>query len=192
MLGYELPDLRKRFGDQFGERATSCWLPQAAAGKPLFLERIRVYLVVLLPWFAIYELFGVLGRPLGAVSTYLPFEMRWPVIEQTEIIYSSTYLVVLLTPLLATSGFALRRFALRGLTAMAVIFPLYLLLPVFVPPRPFQPVGLLGTMLQMERTPFSGIGAFPSFHVVWALIAASALGGGSRWKKFCGGRGRRW
>ncbi len=183
VLGYELPDLRKRFGDQFGERATSCWLPQAAAGRPLFLERIRVYFVVLLPWFAIYELFGVLGRPLGAVSTYLPFEMRWPVIEQTEIIYSSTYLVVLLTPLLATSGFALRRFALRGLTAMAVIFPLYLLLPVFVPPRPFQPVGLLGTMLQMERTPISGIGAFPSFHVVWALIAASALGVGSRWKK---------
>ena len=35
----------------------------------------------------------------------------------------------------------------------------------------------------MERTPISGIGAFPSFHVVWALIAASALGGGSRAKR---------
>jgi len=183
VLGYELPDLRKRFGDQFGDRASSCWLPQGAAGKPSFLERIRVYLVVLLPWLAIYELLGVLGKPPGAMSTYLPFEMRWPVIEQTEIVYSSTYLVVLLAPLLATSGFALRRFALRGLTAMAVIFPSYLLLPVFVPPRPFQSVGPLGAMLAMERTPFSGIGAFPSFHVVWALIAASALGEGSKWKK---------
>jgi len=37
-------------------------------------------------------------------------------------------------------------------------------------------------MLLMERTPISGIGAFPSFHVVWALIAASALGMGSKWK----------
>jgi membrane-associated phospholipid phosphatase len=179
VLGYELPDLRKRFGAP----AVSCWLPQGAAGKPSFLERIRVYLVVLLPWLAIYELFGVLGRPLGAVSTWLPFEMRLPVIEQTEIIYASTYLVVLLAPLLATSGFALRRFALRGLTAMAVIFPLYLLLPVFVPPRPFQPAGLIGTMLEMERTPFSGIAAFPSFHVVWAFIAASALAEGSKGKK---------
>jgi membrane-associated phospholipid phosphatase len=179
VLGYELPDLRKRFGAP----AVSCWLPQAAAGKPSIVERIRVYLVVLLPWLAIYELLGVLGRPLGAVSTWLPFEMRLPVIEQTEVIYASTYLVVLLAPLLATSGFALRRFALRGLRAMAVIFPLYLLLPTFVPPRPFQPAGLLGTMLQMERTPFSGIAAFPSFHVVWALIAASALGEGSKWKK---------
>lgn len=179
VLGYELPDLRRRFGAP----AASCWLPQAAAGKPSVLERIRVYLVVLLPWLAIYELFGVLGKPFGAVSTDLPFEMRMPVIEQTEIIYASTYLVVLLAPLLATSGFALRRFALRGLTAMAVIFPLYLLLPVFVPPRPFQPAGPFGAMLQMERTPFSGIGAFPSFHVAWASIAASALGEGSRWKR---------
>ncbi len=179
VLGYELPDLRKRFGAP----AASCWLPQGAAGKPSFVERVRVYLVVLLPWLTIFELFGVLGRPLGAVSTYLPFEMRWPVIEQTEIVYSSTYLVVLLTPLLATSGFALRRFVLRGLTAMAVIFPLYLLLPIFVPPRPFLPVDPIGDLLQMERTPISGIGAFPSFHVVWALIAASALAEGSRAKR---------
>jgi membrane-associated phospholipid phosphatase len=179
VLGYELPDLRKRFGAP----AASCWLPQDAAGKPSFLERIRVYLVVLLPWFILFELLGALGKPRGAVSTYLPFEMHWPVIEQTEIVYASTYLVVLLTPLLAISGFALRRFALRGLRAMAVIFPLYLLLPVFVPPRPFQPAGPIGNLLQMERSPISGAGAFPSFHVVWALIAASALGEGSKWKK---------
>ncbi len=183
VLGYELPDLQKRFGDRFSDRAASCWLPRDTTGKPLFVERIRVYLVVLLPWLTIFELLGVLGRPLGAVSTYLPFEMRWPVIEQTEIVYSSTYLVVLLAPLLATSGFALRRFALRGLTAMAVIFPMYLLLPIFVPPRPFEPAGPIGGLLQMERTPFSGIGAFPSFHVVWALIAASALADCGRAKR---------
>jgi membrane-associated phospholipid phosphatase len=179
VLGYELPDLRKRFGTP----RASCWLPRGAAGKPSPLERMRVYLVILLPWLAIFELFGVMGRPLGAVSTYLPFEMQLPVIEQTEIVYASTYFVVLLTPLVAASGFALRRFALRGLTAMAVIFSLYLLLPVFVPPRPFQQSGPIGSMLAMERTPFSGIGAFPSFHVVWALIAASVLAEGGRWKK---------
>jgi protein-S-isoprenylcysteine O-methyltransferase Ste14 len=179
VLGYELPDLRKRFGVP----AASCWLPQSSAGKPSLLERIRVYLVVLLPWLVLFELIGVLGRPLGAMSTYLPFESRLPVVEQTEVVYASTYLVVLLTPLLAATGIALRRFALRGLTAMAVVFPLYLLLPVFVPPRAFQPAGPMGAMLAMERTPISGIGAFPSFHVVWALIAASALAEGGKWKK---------
>src|ERR1035437_5097551 len=35
-----------------------------------------------------------------------------------------------------------------------------------------------------ERTPYSGIAAFPSFHIAWALIAASALAEGGRWKKF--------
>lgn len=179
VLGYELPDLRSRFG----ARAFSPWLPSNSSDTPFFLERARVYLVVLLPWLAIFELLGTLGKAPGAVSTYLPFEKHLPVIEQTEIIYFSTYVVVLVTPLLATTGDALRRFALRGLTAMALIFPLYLLLPFFVPPRPFQPATLMGQLLQWERVPCSGIAAFPSFHVVWAFIAASTLSQGARWKK---------
>jgi membrane-associated phospholipid phosphatase len=147
------------------------------------LERLRVYPVILLPWLAIFELLGALGRPAGAVTTYLRFEGRLPVIEQTEILYASTYLVVLFAPLLAVSGHALRRFALRGLQAMALIFPLYLLLPFYVPPRPFHAAGPMGQLLLWERTPYSGIAAFPAFHVVWALIAASALGEDGRAKK---------
>jgi membrane-associated phospholipid phosphatase len=180
VLGYELPDLRNRFG----ARRFSLWLPLGRPETPSLLERFRVYLVVLLPWLALYELMWRMGREAGAVTTYLPFDSRLPVMEQTEIIYASTYLVVLLTPLMAVSGDALRRFALRGLLAMALIFPLYLLLPVFVPPRPITPATLIGHLLLWERTPYSGIDAFPSFHVVWALIAASALAEGGRWKKY--------
>jgi membrane-associated phospholipid phosphatase len=179
VLGYEVPDLRNRFG----ERRFSLWLPTDRPAVPSLLERFRVYLVVLLPWLAFYELIWHMGRASGAVSTYVPFESRLPVIEQTEIIYASTYLVVLLTPLLASSGHALRRFAQRGLIAMALIFPLYLLLPFFVPPRSYTSATLIGRLLSWERTPYSGIAAFPSFHIVWALIAASALTEGGRWKK---------
>jgi membrane-associated phospholipid phosphatase/protein-S-isoprenylcysteine O-methyltransferase Ste14 len=179
VLGYEVPDLRKRFG----VRRFSLWLPMDRPEAPTLLERFRVYLVVLLPWLALYELLWRVGGAEGAVSTYLPFESSLPVMEQTEILYASTYLVVLLTPLLAASGHALRRFAQRGLIAMALIFPLYLLLPVFVPPRPFTPATLMGQLLMWERTPYSGIAAFPSFHIVWALIAASALAEGGRWRK---------
>jgi membrane-associated phospholipid phosphatase len=179
VLGYELPDLRKRFG----ARRFSLWLPIDRAEAPTLLERFRVYLVVLLPWLTLYELLWRMGGAEGAVNTYLPFESRLPMMEQTEILYASTYLVVLLTPLLISSGHALRRFALRGLIAMALIFPLYLLLPVFVPPRPFTAATLTGQLLMLERTPYSGIAAFPSFHIVWALIAASALAEGGRWRK---------
>ena len=179
VLGYELPDLRNRFGVQ----AWSPWMPRDQSEAPSLLERFRVYWVVLLPWLTIYELIWHLGSSAGSVPTYLPFESRLPVIEQTEAIYASIYPAILLTPLLVSSGRALRRFALRGFTAMALIFPLYLLLPIFVPPRPFHAATSIGPLLLWERTPYSGIAAFPSFHVVWALIAASALGDGGRARK---------
>lgn len=179
VLGYELPDLRKRFG----AREASPWLPRDRPQAPSLLERLRVYLVVLLPWLILYELIWRLGPAVGGVATYMTFERRLPVVEWTEPIYCSTYAVVLLAPLLARTGHSLRRFALRGLGAMAVIFPLYLLLPAIVPPRPFHPATWMGHLLLWERSPYSGIAAFPSFHVAWALIAASALGEGGRWWK---------
>ena len=179
VLGYELPDLRSRFAT----RKPSPWLPLDRPEAPSLLERLRIYPVILLPWLVIFEMFGALGQAPGSIGTYLPFENRLPVIEQTELLYASTYIVVILAPLLARSGSALRQFAQRGLIAMALIFPLYLFLPFFVPPRPFQLTTAIGHLLLWERTPYSGTAAFPSFHVVWAFIAASALAQGSRWKK---------
>ena len=176
VLGYELPDLRKRFG----ARESFPWLPRDQAGPPSLLDRVRVYLIVLFPWLAFYELIGVLGSSAHGISTYLPFECRFPVVEQAEVLYFSTYAVVELAPLLLPSGRLLRRFAWRSLMAMAIVFPLYLLLPFEVPPRPFDPSTLIGQLLMWERTPRSGIGAFPSFHVLWACIAASVLGQGGR------------
>jgi hypothetical protein len=143
-----------------------------------------VYFVVLLPWLVAFELVSRLGAARDAVTTYASFETHLPVIEWTEAIYASTYLVVLLAPLLIRSGRALRRFAMRGLVAMALIFPLYLLLPFVVPPRSFTPTSAFGYLLMWERTPYSGAAACPSFHVVWALIAASALGEGARWRRW--------
>jgi membrane-associated phospholipid phosphatase len=180
VLGYELPDLQRRFGVE----TFSPWLPRDRAETPSLLERLRIYPVILLPWLAMFEMFGALGKATDWMSSYLPFETRWPVIEQTELLYASTYVVVLLVPLLAHSGSALRRFAQRGLIAMALIFPLYLLLPFFVSPRVFDPVTALGHLLLWEHTPYSGTAACPSFHVAWAFIAASALGEGRRWKKY--------
>ena len=179
VLGYELPDLHRRFGSH----KSSPWLPPDRPGAPSLLERFRVYLVILLPWLTVFELIGALGKAPGSASTYLPFEGRLPVIEWTELIYASTYLVVLIAPLLARSTRALRRFALRGLVGMALVFPLYLFLPFFVPPRDFHPTTAIGQLLLWERTPYSGIAAFPSFHVLWAFIAASTLAEGSRWRK---------
>jgi len=179
VLGYELPDLERRFGKCEG----SAWLPREQTGKTSPIERLRIYVVILLPWLALYEGIGELEQHLGGIGTYLPFEKSLPVLAQAEPVYASTYFVVILAPLLIGSGTALRRFATLSLRAMALIFPLYLILPFFVPPRPFEASSPMAWMLAWERTPISGAGAFPSYHLVWACIAASALGMGGRWKK---------
>ena len=188
VLGYELPDLRRRFGPP----GSSPWLPLLRAGAPTLLERWRIYFVVLLPWFAGYELIGHLGPPPESVSTWLPFEARLPIIEALEPIYASVYLAVLLAPLLIRSAGALRLFAMRGLTAIAFIFPLYLLLPFYVPPRPFHPSTIFAPLMLIERSPISGVAAFPSFHIVWACIAASALGEGAAGSGSLPGYGPSW
>ncbi len=179
VLGYELPDLRARFGPA----GPSAWFPPIRPGAPTMPERLRVYFVVLLPWLAIFELIGALGPAPDAVSTWLPLESRIPIMESTIVLYASVYIVVLAAPLLIRTAAGLRRFAWQGLAAMALIFPLYLLLPFYVPPRPFQAATVFAPLMQFDRTPIAGVGAFPSFHVVWACIAASALGQGARWKK---------
>ncbi|MDR3740929.1 MAG: prolipoprotein diacylglyceryl transferase [Terracidiphilus sp.] len=180
VLGYELPDLRKRFG----KPQSSMWLPTAQPGYGSLLERLRIYPVILLPWFVLFEGIGMMGKAPDAVSTYLPFERSLPIVEPLELVYISTYLVVLLAPVAIPSATALRGFALHALRAMALMFPLYLLLPFYVPPRPFVGATPFAVLMHWERSPISGVGAFPSFHIVWALIAAEAFGQGGRTRRF--------
>ncbi len=179
VLGYEMPDLRQRFGPP----ASSLWLPENQQTPPSWMERIRVYFTLILPWCVVFELISYLGEAPDGVDTYSRMERAWPVFAWTEPIYFSIYLAVLFFPILTGSGRALRRFAVMGYTAMAVVFPLYLLLPFYVPPRPFLSTSLFGSWLQLERSPVSGAAAFPSFHVVWTCIVASAIGEGLGWKK---------
>jgi prolipoprotein diacylglyceryltransferase/protein-S-isoprenylcysteine O-methyltransferase Ste14 len=179
VLGYEMPDLRKRFGASV---CRSLWLPDSQQA-PEPLERLRIYFIVLLPWLALYQSIGWLGPAPDALVTYGMMETRLPVWQWTEVIYGSVYPVVVFAPLLVRTRQQLRRFALLGLRAMALIFPLYLLLPFATPARPFVSSGMCGHLLLMERGFSKGAAAFPSFHVVWALIAASSLGGESRGRR---------
>ena len=59
VLGCEFPDLRSRFGP----RKSTPWLPLDRPEAPSFLERLRIYLVVLLPWLVVFEALDALGKP---------------------------------------------------------------------------------------------------------------------------------
>jgi protein-S-isoprenylcysteine O-methyltransferase Ste14 len=172
VLGHERPDLLRRFG-----RLERPWLALPPRGDPAPAagERAAVVALVLVPWAAIYGALATLPVPADAVSTALPLERGWPVLEWSEVVYASTYVGVLAAALLAPTRTALRELAVRGLVAMALVFPLQAFLPLVAPPRPLDPAGALGRLILLERALDTSALAFPSFHVIWALLAADAL-----------------
>jgi len=171
VLGYEAGDLRRRFrSSQF-----SSWLPEDTETAPAMIDRARFLLFTVVPWLALYAIMAAAGVPADAVDIRLPFERRIPVIEWTEVIYASPYIAVPLAGAMARSRSTLRKLMIRSWLAMAVAFPLYLALPVIVPRPPFNPTTALGRLLQWERGLDPPVAAFPSFHVIWAILCAETF-----------------
>ncbi|MBZ5589772.1 MAG: prolipoprotein diacylglyceryl transferase [Acidobacteriia bacterium] len=173
VLGHE----RLALGERFPSAVSPPWLhlPSEGAAAPTLADRVSTLVLVLLPWLLLYEAVLALGLPPDAVSAYARFELGWPVQEWTEILYASTYVVVVLAPFMATRRGDLRRFAVRGWAATGIVTLLYLAVPLVAPPRAFTPHGTMGQLLLLERSLDSAAGAFPSFHVIWAVFAASLL-----------------
>jgi len=182
VLGYELPDLHLRFGDAFPKDRL---LPPDNERPPTRLERGHFYLTVLIPWFILYEGIVALGAPRDARIAYLPFEWRWTVWHWTEVFYISVYVVVLLAPLIVRTRHQLRWLSSRALLSMIVVFPLFLAVPLIAPPRPFVESGILAALLNFDRAHDGAVAAFPSYHVIWAALAASAICR-KRWLKILG------
>jgi hypothetical protein len=176
VLGYERLDLHARLGSV----PTSPWLslPPDSTEAPSAAQRGAAWGLVLLPWAVAYEAIVWLGASPDARSSALPFESSLPVVEWTETVYASAYAGVALAPWVARSCRDLRRFMSAGLLSMAVVFPVYLALPLVAPPRPFSPHSPLGVLLSFERAWDSPAAAFPSFHAIWAVLAARLYAAG--------------
>jgi prolipoprotein diacylglyceryltransferase/protein-S-isoprenylcysteine O-methyltransferase Ste14 len=177
VLGFERHDLAERFGS-----APKKLFPEEGMDNPSGRERIAAYLYVFLPWLALYEGVIALGLPIDAVAAQFAFEKHLPVMEWTEAFYFSTYVVTAFAPLFARTRSDLRRFMVRALLAMVVAFLLYIILPLAAPQRPFTPQTALGRLLSWERTLDNAAGAFPSFHMIWAMLAAAVYA--RRWPQF--------
>jgi hypothetical protein len=147
----------------------------ASGARPDRRDRLAAWMLAFAPWLLLYFWVQALGPPRQPLFVDLPFERRWPVLEWTEILYASGYLFTALAPLLAPTRAALRQFVLAGLVATAVVGVLWLTIPVVAVPRPFVPETVWGRLLAAERSWSVHVAAFPSFHVLWALIAADAL-----------------
>lgn len=172
VLGHERHSLRARFGDGRARPILSLPAPSADAAAPR--DRAAMAILLAVPWAVLYGAVVTLGPAPDAIATWLPFEEVFPVVEEAELVYVSTYPFVLLALFAPRSKADARRLAVRGLLSIALVFPLYFLLPFQAPPRAFAPHSPLGHLLLAEQALDTAAGAFPSFHVLWALIAAQA------------------
>jgi prolipoprotein diacylglyceryltransferase/protein-S-isoprenylcysteine O-methyltransferase Ste14 len=170
VLGYERDATRAHFGATL--RPPLLGLPPASDAAPTGWQRVSVYVLVFLPWAVLFEAVELLGTPPDALIARQGWEASLPVLPWTEVVYASTYPFVLLAPLVAPTTRDLRSFMTKGWLAMALIIPLYLLLPLVVPAKPVEGTGPLETLLRWERLYDDAVTAFPSFHAVWALFAA--------------------
>ena len=160
VLGYEQPDLDRRFGEA------------KVAHSP---EWVRYYLFALLPWTVVYEIGATLGIAPHAFDTSLAIDAQLPLWPWTEPVYASINLAALLAPLLAARG--LRTLTKRVWVAMAIVFPIYFFCPTFAPRHAFTGSGVWSGLLQLERALDPPSQVLPSFHVIWAFLLATAIGG---------------
>lgn len=178
ILGYERGDLIKRFGKDFLDYEPFLHVPKNSSEIPDASDRFSVYFLLLLPWLFIYSAIGILPLPADSRIAYFSFENDFPVIQKAEIFYFSAYIMVLLVPLLAPNRRVLRSFMLDGFFSMLLVFSTYVLIPFVAPPREFEAINRWGHLLEWERMldAQNGANAFPSYHVIWALLAAVAIG----------------
>ncbi len=177
VLGYEREATRVRFD---ARPRPFVRLPPDQQTTPGFRNRVSVYALVLVPWAVAYDAVSRVGLAPDARSSYLGWEAALPVVPWAEAIYILTYPYVVLAPLLASSNRDLRRFAIRGLWATAVIGLFYLLVPFTAVPKPV-PEGSIWTPLLVFERWWNEHTSLPSFHVVWACLVSSLLA--SRWPR---------
>ena len=183
VLGYEGPDLRRRFGSG---------LPAPWLGWPSgdgFLSpgrRLGTAIGVLAPWGIAYWAVKTLGVFPGAVETRLGWEWGIPVLPQTLPVYASIYLAVPLTFALCSDRAEMRRLGISSWLAIGLNTLLYLTLPLTAAFRMVDAHGGFGQWLAWEqRLAMPAAGAVPSFHVTWAVICAAFLAGGPL-RRACG------
>lgn len=179
--GYERHDLFARFG-RLPEPLLG--LPPGSSEAVTPARRLGTTVFVLGLWLLLFLATTSLPAPPDAVSLYLDVEFGWPLFPWTEVLYASAYVAVPLAFLGPRTGRELRYFAGSGLWAIGLIGILWWTLPFVAAPRSLEGLGdgLWVRLMRAERSfdDAAGVGAFPSFHVTWAFLAASAWRGRGR------------
>jgi hypothetical protein len=153
-----------------GAEAIARLLPTANAGPPTVGERFRFLLIVVAPWLVLYEATVILQE--GGDAFKLALDDWLPLYPWMIGVYWSSYVTVPLAPWLARTRQELRRLILSAWVATAVTFPFYWLVPSRAPRPVLADTTWATHLLLWERGAYPPVAAFPSFHVLWAIIVA--------------------
>jgi protein-S-isoprenylcysteine O-methyltransferase Ste14 len=183
VLGYESHDIKTRFNNI--EHSTFFGLPARTNGRLNFKQRFGVMLSAFVPWFFLYELLIQINLNVGHVNTMSAFEHSWPVYQISEIPYAFTYMFIGIIPFILKNQVDARDFLIKAWLITAICIFMQIVLPFYCEPRAFDPDTILGQLIVLERSLDGAAAAFPSFHVMWALLAASMLSLTYRKLTFC-------
>jgi hypothetical protein len=170
VLGFEGARTRARFGA--APAVGPVRLAAAVDAPPSSGERLFAFTHLFVPWLALYYGVEALGTPPDGVEAWQGWDAALPVLAWTEAAYALTYPFVAAAPLVARTQRDLRWFVTRGWIAMAVIGPLWLLLPLIATAKPVPADGVLAALMRWERAWDRPVTAFPAFHATWVALAA--------------------
>lgn len=172
VLGYEAEATITHLGRRRG--APLIRLPADLDAPPELADRLSIHLLVFLPWLLAFEGVNLLGVAPDAMRLETRWDRALPLLGWTEPVYFLAYPFLLALPFVIRKSSELRRFAIHGWVATITLATIYLVVPTSVAAKPVPAGAPFETMLLWERAFDDDATGFPSFHVVWLLIAAVA------------------
>lgn len=170
VVGYESPDLTRRFGNINHYPLFGC--PPATDEKSTFGEQLGAGISVFVVWVLLYETVLYIGTSNKFFDTLFTFEKNWSIVPWAAVPYVFIYPFAISAPFVCVTKKALRQFVVttRLMIGLGVFFQL--VLPLYASQKPIQSEGVFELIMQLERLLDGSAGAFPSFHVLWAFVAA--------------------
>ena len=97
-------------------------LPNQSDDAPSLWNKISVYVLVLIPWFLIYQMLDYIGSPKGYIPINISFTLQLSISSITENFFLLSIPITLLCPLVAKTKAYLNEFAVTGLFGTAYGF----------------------------------------------------------------------
>lgn len=170
VLGFEKEKTEKLFGVQTFKPFLS--LAEGNSQSTNLKSKLATFILIFIPWLILYEAFVFIGNPMVAISTNTILDEYIPLIDFTIIAYSSVYIFTLLVPFILKTNEQLRNFTIDAWLSMIIVFSIYFCLPFVVEQREFSFSSCWTELIKLERSMDSAAAAFPSYHVMWALLSA--------------------